>query len=418
MATRERVETVVVGAGHAGLIASHLLSQAGREHLVLERRSTQGGGWQDRWDEFRLVSPNWTLSLPGMPYDARDADGFMPRDEIVAWIRRYADVTRAPVRLDTDVTRLAATDGDRGRFRLDTRDGATVVADRVIVATGPFQVPRTHEAAGRIDPRIRQVHVADYRRDSDLPPGSVLVVGSGQSGVQLTEELVVHGRRVVLSVGRCGRVPRMYRGRDAFRWLHLLATRGPEVGLGLPTAAMLPDLRLRYACNPHLSGHGGGHTVNLRQLGVDGVRLVGRFVGAEGETVRFGQDLAENLAFADRFFEERFQPDIDKLIDFLALDAPPHQPEEPVSFEPPEVGSLDLHAEGVSTILWTSGFRLAFDRWIELPIFDEHGFPRTDRGISHVPGLSFLGVPWMTDQGSANLVGVARDAQHVVEHLS
>lgn len=414
----ERIETVVVGAGHAGLIASHLLTEGGREHVVLERRPTNGGAWQDRWDEFQLVSPNWTLSFPGMPYDGNDPDGFMPRDEIVGRVRRYADVSRAPVRLGSDVVSLTATDGGAGRLRLVTRDGPTILADNVIVATGPFQVPHVQEAAERVDPAIHQVHVADYRRERDLPAGAVLVVGTGQSGVQLTEELLDHGRRVVLSVGRCGRAPRRYRGRDAFGWLHLLATRGPEVGLGLPTAAMLPDLRFRYGCNPHVSGHGGGHTVNLRQLGADGVRLVGRFADADGRTVRFGRDLAENLAFADRFFADRFQPDIDKLIDLLGLDAPVHEPEEPVRFEPPEAESLDLVAEGIATILWTSGFRLGFDRWIRLPVLDEHGFPRTDRGLSEVPGLAFVGVPWMTDQGSANLIGVARDAQHVVERLS
>ncbi|HET9456580.1 MAG TPA: NAD(P)-binding domain-containing protein [Candidatus Limnocylindrales bacterium] len=418
MGASERIETVVVGAGHAGLIASHLLTQAGREHVVLESRPTNGGAWQDRWDEFQLVSPNWTLSFPGLPYDGDDPDGFMARDEIVGRIRRYAEVTRAPLRLGTEVLRLAQADNGAGRFRLELRGRPPILADRVIVATGPFQAPRTHEAAARVDPAVRQLHVDEYRREADLPPGAVLVVGTGQSGAQLTEELLEHGRRVVLSVGRCGRAPRRYRGRDTFGWLHLLATRGSEVGLGLPTAAMLPDLRLRYACNPHVSGHAGGHTVNLRQFGADGVRLVGRFADADGRMVRFAPDLAENLAFADRFFVERFQPDIDKLIDGLGIEAPPHEPEQPVAFEPPPVEEIDLVAEGISTILWTSGYRLAFGRWIELPIFDDHGFPRTERGVSEIDGLGFVGVPWMTDQGSANLIGVARDAQHVVERLS
>jgi putative flavoprotein involved in K+ transport len=401
------VETVVVGAGQAGLIMSRLLSQAGREHVVLDRRSALGGGWQDRWDAFQLVTPNEMTDLPGMPYDGGDPDGFMPRDEVIARFRRYAAEIAAPVELETDVTRLE----QRGRgsgFVLTTSRG-TFEARDVVVAGGPFQVPNIPAAGRDLDPSIGQVHSHHYRNPEALPSGGVLVVGSGQSGVQLAEELREAGRTVVLSVSHCGRMPRRYRGRDTLHWVHRIAVDGARVGAPLPSVRDLPDPRARFACTAHLSGHHGGHDTNLRRMALDGIRLAGRFQGAAGTRVAFGADLHANLRFADTFFDERLRPVVDAYIEGSGLDAPPGEVAQ-VDFEPPEVDSLDLAAEGISTVLWTSGYRPAFG-WIDLPILDEMGLPRQVGGVTEVPGLTFLGLPWMVDQGSANLAGVTRDAE-------
>ncbi len=411
------VETVVIGAGQAGLAMSHLLRQAGREHVVLERRERLGGGWQDRWDEFRLVSPNWTVSFPGFTYDGTDPDGFAPRDEVVERLRRYAEVVRAPVELGVDVRRLSARGSGASRFRLATSTGA-IDARNVIVAAGGFQVPHRPPLAADLAAAVHQVHVNDYRRESELPPGAVLVVGSGQSGVQVTEELVDAGRRVVLAVGRCGRVPRRYRDRDIFFWLSQLMQHGAAAGAPLPTPDMLPSPRARYACNPHLSGHAGGHEVDLRAMARDGVTLTGRLEGAAGTRVSFAPTLGESLGFADRFFVERFRDDIETIIRFTGIEVPDEVPDEPVEFEPPEVDALDLHAEGIYTVLWSSGYRLGFNRWIDLPIFDEFGFPIAQQGIPAVPGLAFLGVPWQADQASGNLLGVVRDAEYIASRLA
>lgn len=407
------VDVAVVGAGQAGLIMSWHLSQAGREHVILERRPTLGGGWQDRWDAFQLVTPNWITSVPGFDYDGDDPAGFMPRDAIVDHFRRYAAAISAPVELGTDVTRLTRNDGARPGFRLTTNRG-TIDAREVIVAGGPFQEPRIPTGGSGLSPRVTQVHSHHYRSDAALPPGGVLVVGSGQSGVQIAEELVAAGRRVTLSVGHCGRVPRRFGGRDIFWWLRQLARHGASVGTPLPLVANLPDPRLRFACNPHLSGHDGGHEVNLRRLAWDGMRLVGRFQGAEGERAAFAPDLAANLEFADRFFPERFLGDLETFAERRGIDLEPWQPDDAdvAEVRPPEVTELDLAAEGISTVLWTSGYRLAFD-WIELPIFDETGLPRHDRGVTEVPGLTFIGLPWQHSMGSANLVDIATDAEHL-----
>ena len=406
------VETVVVGAGHAGLTMSYFLREAGREHVLLDRRETLGGGWQDRWDGFQLVSPNWTTGLPGFDYDGDDPDGFMPRDAIVDRMRRYADVIGAPVQLGTAVRRLSALDGGANRFRLET-DAGTIEARDVVVATGSFNGPRLPGASAGIAPRVKQVHSHEYRRPSDLPSGRVLVVGTGQTGVQLTEELRAAGREVILSVGHCGRVPRRYRGHDTFWWLRRLAEESAAGRPGLPSVDQLPDPRARSACNPHLSGHDGGHDTNLRRFAASGVRLVGRLDGADGERVRFAPGLEENLRFADTFFDERFRPGCEALIERMGLELPPDD-REPFAFSVPEVAELDLAAEGVSSVLWTSGYARDYG-WIDLPILDEAGFPRTTRGVSEVPGLSFIGSLWQFNLASANLVGVALDARHLAE---
>jgi len=401
------VETIVVGAGQAGLVMSWHLRAAGTEHVVLERRSALGGGWQDRWDAFQLVTPNFFTSLPGHAYAGADPDGYMTRDELIAHFGGYAAAIQAPVQLETDVRRLRHDDGASGRFRLETSHGP-MSARNVVVAVGAFGVPHIPAAAGGFAADILQLHSHAYRRPADLPPGGVLLIGSGQTGVQLAEELGEAGRPVTLSVGHCGRSPRRYRGRDTFAWIHGIAKEGASLGVALPSVETLPTPGDRFQCNPHVSGHGGGHDTNLRKMAADGLRLVGRFKGAEGTRAWFTPDLAENLAFADRFFGERQQPLIDRYIDAIGAQAPPGELPQ-FAFEPPEITSLDLGAEGISTVMWTSGYRPAFD-WIELPIFDAFGLPRHVRGETEIPGLTFIGLPWQLDNTSANLAGVARDA--------
>jgi putative flavoprotein involved in K+ transport len=408
------VDTVVIGAGQAGLAMSWHLRQAGREHLVLERRDRLGGGWQDRWDAFCLVTPNWTASFPGFAYDGDDPDGFMPRDEIAGRVAHYAAVIDAPVLMNAGVERLERhSDGERG-FRLTTARGR-IDADQVVVAVGGFHAPAIPAASAGFPSDVTQLHSHAYRSEAALPKGAVLVVGSGQSGVQIAEELHTAGRRVFLSVGHCGRMPRRYRGSDCFRWLWGMRGRGAEFGVSLPTVDELPDPRTRFACNPHLSGHEGGHETNLRRFAADGMTLVGRLETADRGRIQFASDLAANLQFADGFFDERFRTSFDTFIERAGIDAPPDD-REPFGFEPPPVTELDLAAEDIASVIWTSGYRLDFD-WIDVPIFGERGAPRHSRGVTDVPGLYFLGLPWLVDLGSATLFGVGRDAAYLAERL-
>jgi putative flavoprotein involved in K+ transport len=412
MSVPSAVETVIVGAGQAGLCMSWHLGRAGRPHLVLEKRPLLGGGWQDRWDEFCLVTPNWSSSLPGFSYDGADPDGFMPRAEIASRIARYAEVIDAPVRPDTGVNRLSA--GPDGGFHLDTTDGP-IDARTVVVATGSFHTPRIPPLAAELPKRLLQIHSHGYRRESDLPPGAVLVVGSGQSGAQLAEELFEAGRRVYLSVGSAGRIPRRYRGRDIHRWLWEVNLEGGRFGVGLPTVDMLTTPLEKFAGNPGLSGHGGGHDTNLREFAARGMTLLGRIDRVEGEQLALAPDLPANLLRADRFFDERFRSFVDRYIDAAGIPAPPDDRED-FFFEPPAPDELDLAAAGISTVLWTTGYRLDYG-WIDFPIFDEFGYPRGRRGVTEVPGLYFVGLTWQHTMLSNALLGIALEARHIAGQM-
>jgi putative flavoprotein involved in K+ transport len=407
-----RTETVVVGAGQAGLTMSWWLQQGGREHVLIDRRTTLGGGWQDRWDAFRLVSPNWTSSFPGYRYEGADPHGFMPRAEIAGRVRDYAAAIKAPVITATEVTRLSARPD--GGFTLETSAGP-IEATNVVVASGSFHTPRLPALAADLPKRLVQLHSSDYRSEASLPEGAVLVVGTGQSGVQLAEELHDAGRHVILSVGSAGRLPRRYRNFDTLGWLARIATRGEDVDAALPSVETLADPKLRFAGNPHLSGHRGGHETNLRQFAAEGMSLVGRMESVAGEKVRLAPDLERNLAFADGYFDSRFRGLIEDFIDHVGLDLPPDD-RLPYEFAPPILDELDLAASGVNSVLWTSGYRMDY-RWIDLPILDDMGYPRQTRGVTDIPGLYFLGLLWQHNQSSATLFGVNEDAHHLARQM-
>ncbi len=407
------VDVLVVGAGHAGLAMSGLLGEAGREHVVVDGRDRLGGGWQDRWDDFTLVTPNWTTSFPGWAYDGADPDGFMRRDEITERVARYADVIGAPVALGTEVRRLSPL--AEGGFLATTNRGR-ITAHEVVVATGSYHRPRVPPLAGRISDRVLQLHSHDYRNEAALPAGAVLIVGSGQTGLQLAEELFAAGRSVYVSVGSAGRVPRRYRGRDIFGWLVDLMRHGATHGVTLPTAEQLPDPTGRFNPMPALSGHGGGHDTNLRQYAADGIALAGRLTGAAGERVTFADDLGLNLERADDFFDERLRGTIDTYIERAGIDAPPDD-RIAILYQPQGLGELDLGRAGVSTIIWATGYALDYG-WIDAPILDDLGYPRNVRGVSAVPGLYFLGLLWQHSQASASLVGPSLDGPHLVDEMA
>lgn len=406
------IDTVVIGAGQSGLAMSRLLRQAGRDHVVLERRSTLGGGWQDRWDNFCLVTPNWTTSLPGYDYEGSNPDGFMSRDEIAARVARYADVVGAPVRLETGVRRLSAQSA--GGFTLDTT-GGVLKAREVVVATGSYHVPRLPELGAALPGRIHQLHSHEYRREDQLPPGGVLVIGSGQSGVQIAEELFEAGRPIYLALGSAGWAPRRYRDRDIFRWLAEIAMRGADLGVPFPTVDTLPDPRARHQANPQLTGHDGGHDIDLRRMAESGLTLLGRPTAISGERLQVSPGLSASLARTEQGFDERFRPLIDRFIEKAGIDAPPYE-RTLSSFEPPEVAELDLARAGISTVIWATGYHPDFG-WIDLPIFDAMGFPRHQRGVTDVLGLYFLGLLWQHTQASATLIGPRLDAPHLLQAM-
>ncbi|MEO8184544.1 MAG: alpha/beta fold hydrolase [Deltaproteobacteria bacterium] len=410
---REHVDTLVIGGGQAGLATSHWLTLRGIDHLVLERRPELGGSWHDRWDSFHLVAPNFCLLLPGMPYAGPDPDAFMPRSGVLEYVREYAAFCAAPVRLGCSVERLSASDG-----RFEARAGETTfVARNVVLATGPYQRPKLPSLSASLPGHIQQLHSNDYRRPAQLPPGGVLVVGTGQSGTQIAEELQRAGHDVHLAVSMCPSVPRRYRGRDVIWWLLQSFLNGEKVGVPFPTVADLPTPAARFGCNPHCSGNDGGHDIHLRQFARRGMHLYGRLESADGARLRFSDDLEARLRFADTQFDAEFRPLFDAYIAASGSDAPPDDRPPPDDFLPPHGTQLDLDAAGVRSVVWATGYALDFS-WVDLPVFDEWGYPRHVRGVTGFPGLYAVGLPWLHSEPSAVFAGVGADAAHVVEHIA
>ncbi|HMJ12324.1 MAG TPA: NAD(P)/FAD-dependent oxidoreductase, partial [Polyangiaceae bacterium] len=380
VARSEHVDTLVIGGGQAGLATSYWLKRAGLEHLVLERRHELGGSWHDRWDSFCLVAPNYTLLLPGMPYAGTDPDAFMPRAGVVEYVQQYAASVAPPLRIGTEVKRLSTSNG---RFEAHT-DEFLFTARNVVLATGPHQRPKIPAVSADLAARIQQLHSHEYRRPAQLAEGAVLVVGTGQSGTQIAEELHRAGREVHLAVSMCPAAPRRYRGRDVIWWLLQTFLHGAKVGVHFPTVDDLPSPAHRFACNPHVSGTQGGHAISLRDFARRGIRLYGKLEASSGTRVQFSADLPERLAFAESLFEHEFKPLFDAYIAAAGIDAPADDRPPADDFTPPTLAELDLERAGVRSVLWATGYGLDFS-WVKLPIFDEWGYPRHARGITEQP---------------------------------
>jgi putative flavoprotein involved in K+ transport len=400
----ERVDTVVVGAGQAGLATSYLLTQHDREHVVLER-GVVGETWRSaRWDGFYLNTPNWSLQLPGAEYDGDEPDAFAPLPGVIEHLEAYAASFAAPVREHVAVTRLRRV---ADAFELDTASGA-FTASNVVVTTGAFQQPRARVPGVETAQVELQLTTSEYRRPGQLPDGAVLVVGGGQSGCQITDELLTAGREVFLSTSRCGWFPRRYRDRDFLYW-------AGELGLLDQTVDSLPSPAARLACNPPISGNDGGHDCHPRWLAGRGANVVGRLQGIDERVVRFEQGVENALAAADNAASE-LMAGVDAYVAKRGLELPEAEERETGPSPIADTIELDLSAHGITTILWASGFRPDYS-WIELDVTDEHGWPVQRRGVSEHAGLYFVGVNWLHKRRSALLCGVLADAEHVVSQL-
>jgi len=399
----ESIETVIVGGGQAGLAMSYYLGQLGREHIVIERRRVAERWRSERWDSLCFQAPNWNIRLPGFPYRARDPDSFAPRDEVVRYIEGYARAIRAPLRCGVTATALRQKAGST-RLAIESTAGR-FEAKNVVIATGPFQTPAPSPISCR---KALQLHSSHYRNPEQLPPGGVLVVGSGNSGCQIAEELCAANRRVFLSVSDHQRTPRRYRGKDCIWW-----------NLALGDADRTVEQRVDAQPSRLMTGVGGGHDIDLRRLAADGVILLGRVRSGEDGRLSFASDLGGNLTRGDASLAALTRR-CDEYVVRNGLDLPPPDCAEPLS-DPGEVADpilmLDLTAAGISTIIWANGFRYNFS-WVDLPIFghctgEAHQGPSHRRGITGVPGVYFLGLPWLHKWKSAFLFGVGEDAEYL-----
>jgi putative flavoprotein involved in K+ transport len=399
----EQREAVVVGGGQAGLVMSWHLQQRGVDHVVLERERV-GERWRsERWDSLMFQFTSDRLSLPGYPYDGDDPDGFAHHSEVLGRIEAYHRLIDAPVREHTGVERATPhLDG----WELATTSGP-IRAGSVVSATGPFQRPRVPEIAGLLPPEVFQVHASRYRNPDQLPPGGVLVVGAGASGLQIAEELLEAGRPTYLSVSRHRRMPRRFRGRDLFWWLD-------RWGFLERTRDQWPDGRMPPSLV--VTGVGGGHDVDVRQLLADGAMVFGHMVGIDGHELRFAEDAEELLAAADSVHDD-FVARAEDEIASLGLDLPADDRDVAARKPVAAVPELDLRSAGVTSVVWCTGYRLDLD-WVGASVLDAAGAPDQVRGVTPLPGFYFLGLHWQHTFGSGLFSGVSNDAAVLAEHIT
>jgi putative flavoprotein involved in K+ transport len=397
---------LIIGGGQAGLAMSHMLSQRGCPNIVVERHRIAERWRTERWDGLRFQFPNWSIQLPDFPFPHANPNAFATSAEIVSYLIAYANFARASVRCGVAVNSLRRHDR-ADRFAADTSNGLFEAAN-VVVATGPYQRPMVPSLLPK-KAEIFQVHASHYRRPEQLPSGAVLVIGSGASGVQITEELLHAGRDVYLSVGRHRRMPRRYRGRDLMWWLSALRLDQT------PVEKRGPDRSL-----PLITGAYDGHTLDFRQLAARGVRLLGHLKAAHDHWLDFAPDLATSLAHGDAAYAG-FLDLVDAHVERNGLNVP-HEPSARTTLPDPgdliePLRALNLRAAGVGSVIWATGY--GFDlSWIDVPVLDARGEPLHRYGITHVPGMYFIGLQWLSKMTSSFLSGVGDDAARIADHIA
>jgi putative flavoprotein involved in K+ transport len=397
----ETFETAVIGAGQAGLAMSHHLTALGCEHVVLERARVAERWRTERWDSLMFQFPNWSIELPGRSYSSGDPEGFARKDEVLHFIEDYCEWIKAPIRSGVNVTALRSTPS-AGRYEIASDAGRFSVRN-VVIATGPYQRSRLPPCHRGLPSRIVQVHARDYRNPGVLPDGAVLVVGSGASGCQIADELLQSGRRVYLSIGRHRRVPRRYRGKDVFWWRRELGELDQSVDT-TPAVRRMPA--------PLVTGVNGGYDIDLRNAADKGMTLMGHLLDICDGTIAFATDVENNLRAGDQTLLE-FESAVDAWVQTHGMDLP--EPPSTLAGERRSVDSddrLDCNAAQVVAVIWATGYEFEFG-WVELPVFDSRGVPVQYRGTTALPGIYFLGMPWMHKAKSSFLYGVGEDAAYV-----
>jgi putative flavoprotein involved in K+ transport len=402
----ETVDTLVVGAGQAGIAMSEHLGKAGVSHLVLERSRIAERWRSERWDSLVANGPAWHDRFPGMEFPDLDPDGFPAKDAVADYFEAYARQINAPIRCGVEVRSVERHIGRPG-FRVETSQGV-IDAQNVVAATGAFQVPVVPDLIANA-PGITQMHSTKYRNPGQLAEGAVLVIGAGSSGTQIAEELMLSGRKVYLSVGPHDRPPRAYRGRDFCWWLGVLGKWDMETpGPGAEHVTIA------------VSGARGGHTIDFRRLAGKGMILLGRTIGFEGTSLSFSDDLATNLDRGDANYMALLD-EADAYVARNGIDLPEDPEARRIEPQPDCVANpilnLDLAQAGITTIIWATGFSSDY-RWLKLDVFDERGRPKHQRGVSAERGIYFLGLPWQSRRGSSFIWGVWHDAKHIADRIS
>lgn len=397
----------VVGGGQAGLSMSYCLKERGLDHIIFEREKIAHSWRSKRWDSFCLVTPNWQCRLPGYPYADSDGQGFMKKDEIVHYIERYAASFDPPLEEGVEVTKVKKSDATNV-FELTTSIG-NYTADQVVIATGGYHTPKIPRLAERLPRSIAQLHSSEYKNSEQLPEGAVLVVGTGQSGCQIAEDLHLAGRQVHLCVGGAPRSPRRYRGKDVVDWLDQMG----YYDLSINDHPQKDTVRAK--ANHYVTGRDGGREIDLRQFALEGMRLHGRLKSVGDRTLEFWDDLQQNLDQADAVAES-IKKTVDGFIEKNNIQAPTEAAYTPVWQPGAEPLTLDCEAAAIGSVIWCTGYEADF-RWVEIPVFNGKGYPGHERGVTEVRGFYFLGLPWLYTWGSGRFSGVARDATYLADYI-
>ena len=407
------LDSVVVGAGQAGLGVSYFLKQKGLEHVVFERGRIGESWLTQRWESFKLNTPNFMNCLPGFPYKGSEPDGFWGPEELVQYFERYVERFQLPIQTGVavvSVERAKDTDDFIVKTRTDGQAEESVTSRSVVIASGILQTPKFPAVRSRIPKSITQLHTADYRSPKELPPGAIMVVGSGQSGCQIVEDLLSAGRTVYLCTSKVGRAPRRYRGREILEWW--IDMKFIDI-----TFDSLEDKTISKAAQPQISGLGRyGHSLSLQHLARKGAVILGRLLDVEDSTIILDDDAATNVKFADEF-SQRLKDGIDSYLKQAQIKPPPLE-DDPADLPDPEakcvssLRELDLRDAKVSTIIWATGFTGDFS-WIHAPILDDEDQPIHQQGISPVSGLYFIGFPWLNSRKSGIIYGINEDANFI-----
>lgn len=401
------IPVIIVGGGQAGLSTSWHLQRRGIEHLVIEKNTAMHVWQTQRWDNFCLVTPNWQCDLPGHPYSGPDPDGFMKKDEILAYLAGFRAAVDPPIREGVAVSKV--TKREEGGFHVATSDGE-YTADRIVVASGGYHEPIVPRMAERLPAGIEQLHSAQYRNAEQLPEGAVLVVGSGQSGAQIAEDLHLAGRKVFLAVGNAPRCARFHRGRDVVTWL-------ADMGYyDMPVEQHPLREGVRDNTNHYVTGRDGGRDIDLRRFALEGMELYGALRDFDGTELIFDTNLSRALDDADKIYNG-INAAIDKYIAGNNIEAPPGRIYEPLWRPERERPTLALEGSGIGSIVWCIGFRPDF-RWLDAPVFNGAGHPRHRRGVTSEDGVYFIGLPWLHTWGSGRFGSVGRDAEFIVAHMA
>lgn len=406
MPTPQHHPVIIIGGGQAGLSLAHYLQQRGIDHLVLEKHRAMHSWRTQRWDNFCLVTPNWQCKLPGHEYAGPDPHGFMKKDEISAYLDGFLAKVKPAMKEGVTVKHVKPL--ATGGYSVVTTEG-DYTADQVVVASGGYHEPIIPRLAERLPAHIQQVHSEQYRNADALPAGAVLVVGSGQSGSQIAEDLHLAGRQVHLAVGDAPRCARFYRGRDVVDWLADMNY------YDMPVHEHPLREGVRDNTNHYVTGRDGGRDIDLRQFARDGMKLYGLLSSLRGDRLQFEPSLADALDRADQTYNG-INAAIDKHIAERGISAPPPSVYQPVWQPDGNHTQLDLAAAGITSVVWCIGFQPDF-KWLDAPVFNGRGHPVHTRGVTRQGGLYFLGLPWLYTWGSGRFSGVARDALYLAEQI-